>query len=70
VVEEEEDKEEVCVECPVYLMAVEEGEARVRTDCGHEYHDGCLGRWADKCRGRGLPLTCPYCRRELAEEDS
>merc|ERR1712196_392615 len=45
--------------CPICTDEYVEGDAKVRTACGHEFHRECLKKWLKQGD------TCPMCRAEL-----
>jgi hypothetical protein len=62
--EEEEGGEET--ECSICLLGLEAGaEGQEVLVCSHAYHTRCLDAWRERCRGKEVTLTCPYCRREM-----
>lgn len=52
---DEEEKEE---ECPICLLDFEEGDEDGPMDlsCGHHFHQGCIQRWFEKCKGNDLAI--------------
>ena len=68
VKEEEEEEEEVCAIClgPMNDEEEEDKDDMVRRlQCSHDFHGGCMESWTSTCSRKGLPLTCPTCRRPL-----
>lgn len=64
---EEGDEEEVCAICLGPMDEEEEDPDDVvcRLQCSHDFHGGCVEGWTSTCNRKGLPLTCPTCRRPL-----
>lgn len=37
------------------------------TECKHLYHRECLQKWADECKEKCLPVSCPLCRATISK---
>jgi len=65
--EEREEDDEDCAICLGPMGEEEEDQDDVihRLECSHDFHRSCVESWTTTCTRKGLPLTCPTCRRPL-----
>lgn len=68
--EQKKEREEDDEDCAICLGPMEDEEedhddAICRLQCSHEFHRCCVDSWTSTCARKGLPLTCPTCRRPL-----
>lgn len=49
------------VECAI----CQEKNGNIVTECQHLYHRACLEKWAESCKERFVPVSCPQCRETI-----
>jgi hypothetical protein len=50
-------------DCSICQLPLGDGQCRTTTPCGHEYHAGCINRWA--AGSERSTFSCPLCRRRM-----